>query len=70
MSTDIRFDLRLPIGALFTIIGVLLVTYGLLGSDAGYERSLGINVNVRWGVVVLVFGVTMLAFARRVKRAG
>jgi len=70
MSADIRFDLRLPIGALFTIIGVMLVAYGAVSADAVYERSLGINVNLRWGVVLLAFGVAMLTLARRAKRAG
>ena len=70
MSADIRFDLRLPIGALFTIIGVMLVAYGAVSADAVYERSLGINVNLRGGVVLLAFGVAMLTLARRAKRAG
>lgn len=64
-----RFDLRLPIGLLFTIIGVVLVGYGLIGSSEIYGRSLGINVNLRWGVVLLTFGVVMLALARRTRRA-
>ena len=49
-----NFDLRLPIGALFTLYGVLLTGYGLLGDKAQYARSLGLNVNLGWGVVLLV----------------
>ena len=59
------FDLRLPIGIMFSFYGVLLVLYGLLGDKAQYARSLGININLIWGIVLLVFGVVMLVLARR-----
>ena len=60
-----NFDLRLPIGILFSFYGVVLVLYGLLGDKAQYARSLGININLVWGVVLLAFGVFMLLLARR-----
>ena len=60
-----NFDLRLPIGIMFSFYGVLLVLYGLLGDKAQYARSLGININLRWGIVLLVFGALMLVLARR-----
>lgn len=60
-----QFDLRLPIGILFSIYGVLLVIYGLIGGKEQYARSLNINVNLVWGVVMLVFGLAMWFFARR-----
>ncbi|MCO5053678.1 MAG: hypothetical protein M9920_15475 [Verrucomicrobiae bacterium] len=60
-----QFDLRLPIGILFSIYGVLLVIYGLIGGKEQYTRSLNINVNLVWGVVMLVFGLAMWFFARR-----
>jgi hypothetical protein len=57
-------DLRWPIGLMFSIIGALLTIYGLFtrGGDE-YQRSLDININLRWGVVLLVFGVFMLMMA-------
>lgn len=58
-------DIRLPIGALFSILGVLLAGYGLASNAAIYERSLGINMNLWWGVALLVFGLVMLFFGRR-----
>jgi hypothetical protein len=61
-------DIRLPLGLLFTIIGVLLAGYGVLGDKAIYARSLGINVNLWWGLAMLVFGAAMLFFARRRSR--
>ena len=60
------FDLRTPIGLLFAILGALLFGYGLMtsGSDM-YARSLGMNVNLGWGAVLLVFGLGMSWLARR-----
>jgi hypothetical protein len=61
----VRLDVRFPIGGMFTIFGVILVVYGLVSSPAIYEKSLGINVNLWWGLVLLVFGIVMLTFAYR-----
>lgn len=58
-------DIRLPIGLMFTVFGFLLVVYGLASNKEIYQRSLGINVNLGWGVVLLVFGVVMLLLGRR-----
>lgn len=60
-------DIRWPIGLMFSLIGALLVICGLLtGSGAEmYKRSLGININLYWGLLLLVFGVTMLTLAWR-----
>jgi putative Mn2+ efflux pump MntP len=66
-----KLDLRLPIGLMFTIFGAILTVYGLVSGDTIYQRSLGINVNLWWGLVLLVFGVTMLTFSlRRAGRGG
>ncbi len=60
-------DLRWPIGLMFSLVGMLLVVFGLAtGSDTEmYKHSLGININVRWGLVLLVFGAFMLVMAWR-----
>jgi len=63
-----NLDVRWPIGGMFSIFGALLIVYGLLSSDAIYERSLGINVNLWWGLVLLLFGLGMLGFAIRTER--
>ena len=63
-----KLDVRLPIGGMFAIFGAVLVTYGLAAGDANYDRSLGINVNLWWGLLLLVFGLVMLAFAIRARR--
>lgn len=58
-------DIRIPIGLMFAILGAVLVVSGLLMDQAIYQRSLGINVNLWWGLVLLIFGATMLFFGRR-----
>jgi hypothetical protein len=56
-------DIRLPIGLMFSLIGALLIVTGLVnGADV---RSLNININLIWGVVLLVFGALMLLGAVR-----
>ena len=65
-----RLDVRWPIGGMFSLIGMLLTIYGMVSDPALYERSLGINVNLWWGLALLVFGLAMLAFAYRAHRAG
>jgi hypothetical protein len=61
-------DIRLPIGGLFTALGLLLTLYGVLGDRRVYQRSLGINVNLGWGLVLFAFGLIMAILAWRDKR--
>jgi membrane-bound ClpP family serine protease len=63
----VNVDIRLPIGGLFGTIGVILLLLGLctLGNEEMYARSLGVNVNLWWGLVMLAFGLIMLYFSRR-----
>ena len=63
-----KLDLRLPIGLMFSIFGAILAVYGLTSDRAIYERSLGVNVNLWWGLVLLAFGLVMLAVAIRAGR--
>jgi len=65
-----NFDLRLPIGLMFTIVGILLTGYGLVSDEAIYARSLGVNVNLWWGLVLVVFGLVMLGLTMRGRRPG
>lgn len=63
-------DIRFPIGLMFSIIGLLVAVYGMVtGSNKElYQRSLDININLVWGIVLLVFGVWMLLMAIRGKK--
>ena len=63
-----NLDVRWPIGGMFSIFGMTLAGYGVLSDKAIYARSLGINVNLWWGVALLLFGFGMLAFAYRATR--
>jgi hypothetical protein len=56
-------DIRWPIGLMFTLIGALLAIFGAVKSADSV--SLGININLIWGIVLLVFGVCMLMGAMR-----
>ena len=58
-------DIRIPIGLMFTILGIIISVFGFVTmSDVElYQRSLGINVNIIMGLLMLVFGLIMLYFA-------
>jgi hypothetical protein len=60
-------DIRWPIGLMFSLIGVLLTGYGAANSSASMTNTGGreININLIWGIVLLVFGVLMVFFAYR-----
>jgi hypothetical protein len=63
-------DIRTPIGLMFGLFGLLLAGYGLMtnGSEI-YQRSLGLNINLEWGAVLLVFGGVMLWLGWRGKKS-
>ncbi len=61
-----QLDIRIPIGGMFVLLGLILAGYGLAtaGSEI-YARSLFININLVWGLVLLGFGALMLLLAWR-----
>ena len=63
-----NFDLRIPLGLMFTLFGLILAGVGLFGGAELYKKSLNINMNLWWGLVMLLFGLWMLALAFRGKR--
>jgi hypothetical protein len=60
-----QLDIRLPIGLMFAVLGALLTGFGLVADKSVFQGSLGINVNLWWGLVMLVFGVVMFLLGRR-----
>jgi hypothetical protein len=58
-------DIRTPIGLMFSVFGVILTIYGFLSNPAIYARSLGININLVWGLALLAFGIIMLLLGMR-----
>ena len=65
MSGAGGLDIRIPIGGLFSTLGLLLGGYGLatLGQADRYAISAGININLWWGLAMLVFGLVLLKVA-------
>jgi uncharacterized membrane protein len=63
-------DIKLPIGLMFAIIGLLLTIYGLATASNAemYARSLHVNINLWIGISMLVFGGIMLLFVKRPKK--
>lgn len=62
-------DIKIPIGLMFSIIGVILLVYGFITKDdtALYQKSLSHNVNLWMGGLMLAFGLVMLALVKRKK---
>jgi hypothetical protein len=61
-----QLDIRLPMGLLFLILGIILVVYGLVSDPAIYvAHSLGQNVNLLWGAIFALFGGVMLYLSRK-----
>jgi multisubunit Na+/H+ antiporter MnhG subunit len=53
-------------GLLFTLVGAIMSIYGFFTrGSAIYERSDGMNINLSWGLIMLVFGVIMYTLGRR-----
>jgi hypothetical protein len=59
-------DIRWPIGLMFTLIGALLAGFGAV-VQSDHAISLGININLVWGLILLGFGVLMLLGAAKGK---
>ena len=76
MSSSSGLDIRVPIGGLFTVLGLLLAGYGLAtaGDPTHYARSLSVNINLWWGLIMLAFGLLLLLAAslgrRKLSRGG
>jgi hypothetical protein len=66
----VGIDLRTPVGGLFSALGVLLTAYGAATRGQPGTEPTGVPVNLVWGLVLLGFGLAMLALARRARRAG
>lgn len=70
MSVVSGLDIRLPIGGLFAVLGVIITGYGIAtnGDAAHYARSESININLWWGLAMLVFGLLFLILGYRARR--
>jgi xanthine/uracil/vitamin C permease (AzgA family) len=58
------FDLRILIGGLFTLYGVLLTVYSFFTTEAEIQKAAGININLWLGLGMLVLGLLFLLWVR------
>lgn len=67
MSGSAEMDLRFPIGMLFLLLGAILTVFGVMtnADTAMYALSAGVNINLAWGIVMMVFGLLMTGLALR-----
>jgi hypothetical protein len=57
-------DIRWPIGLIFDVYGVVLIIYGAVANPEMFaEKSMGVNIDLWWGVAMLAFGLLMTGFA-------
>jgi membrane-bound ClpP family serine protease len=63
-------DIKIPIGLMFTLLGLILTILGLAtaGDTEMYQQSLGYNINLFSGILMLVFGGFMLFTSRLFKK--
>lgn len=61
------YDPRISLGMLFTLIGTILTAFGLStrSNVDVYAKSMGIDADLWWGLVLLVFGIAVLTLGRR-----
>jgi len=52
-------DIRTPIGIMFVTFGLMLTGFGIFGSKSIYASSGGFNINLFWGLALLIFGAIM-----------
>ena len=63
-------DIKIPIGLMFVIFGIILTILGIVtsGNTEFYEQSLGHNINLWSGLFMLAFGAFMLLTSSLVKK--
>lgn len=64
-------DIRIPIGLLFLVLGGVLAIHGLVAPHAIFDRhSLGLNVNLAWGLAMAAFGAALLGLVAATRGRG
>jgi hypothetical protein len=64
----VKLDIRLPLGLLFSVIGALLLGYGIASGHSAAGAPWRPNIDAWWGGVLVVFGVLMLILANRARK--
>jgi hypothetical protein len=66
-----NLDIRYPIGLLFLVVGAILAVFGLVSGPEIYAaHSLGLNINLWWGLIQIAFGAIMVALAKMGAKKG
>jgi hypothetical protein len=61
-------DIRIPLGLIFLIIGGIMTIFGVFTRHSAiYEKSMDVNLNLGWGLLMLLFGAVMFVIGRRQK---
>ena len=61
-------DIRIPLGLIFLIIGGVMSVFGVFTRHSAiYEKSLDVNLNLGWGLLMFLFGAIMFFIGRRQK---
>lgn len=58
------FDVRLVIGGLFTVYGVIVTLIGLFDSHSEIQKAQGVRINLWMGLGMLVVGLLMLLWLK------
>ena len=56
------FDLRMFIGSLFVVFGVIVTVDGILAGPEEIAKAVGINLSLWTGLIMLVFGIVFVAW--------
>jgi hypothetical protein len=55
-----ELDIRWPIGLLFSAMGLVVGLYGALSGARAVFLTRLVNVNLWWGLAMLIFGLAMI----------
>jgi hypothetical protein len=59
-------DIRIPLGLIFLVIGGIMTIFGFITRHSAiYSRSLDVNLNLGWGLIMFFFGLAMYLVGRR-----
>jgi hypothetical protein len=63
-KTTRLFDVRLVIGGLFTVYGVIVTLIGLFDSHSEIQKAQGVRINLWMGLGMLAVGLLMLLWLK------
>jgi hypothetical protein len=56
------FDLRMFIGSLFVVFGVIVTALGFAASQASIDKAAGVNLSLWTGLIMLATGIVFVAW--------